>query len=310
MGEKHTGHHRQENDAPGIDRTPGNNRNWGFSDADLAALDTVYKPELMSGKSVLISGGGTGMGKAMAFLFARLGANVTICGRREEILQETANAINALGCGKVDIHAMSIRKEADVDTLIDACFQKYGNLDVLINNAGGQFPQDAIDFSRKGWRAVIDLNLNGTWYMMQAAAQKWRELEKPGSIINIVANVERGMPQAAHTCAARAGVIYLSKTVATEWAPLNIRINCIAPGAVETEGFNVYPDQAVQRFHEANPMKKLGNAWDVAESAVYLSAPSGKFITGEMIVLDGGQAQWGVIWPAGMPDYFKVPGGA
>jgi len=118
------------------------------------------------------------------------------------------------------------------------------------------------------------------------------------------------MPQAAHSCAARAGVIYLSKTLATEWAPHGIRVNCIAPGTIETEGFAIYPPEALARFHEANPMKRLGNGWDVAEGVVYLAAGSGNFITGEVITIDGGMAQWGVVWPGGMPDYFKVPGGA
>ncbi|HEY8351169.1 MAG TPA: SDR family oxidoreductase [Sphingomonadales bacterium] len=287
-------------------RHTGNNRKWGFTDQELAARPTVFREGLMTGKTVLISGGGTGMGKAMAFLFARLGGNVIICGRREELLAETSASIERFTGRKVAYKSMSIREENDVDALIDECFDRHGGIDILINNAGGQFPQDAIDFTRKGWRAVIDLNLNGTWYMMQTTAQHWRDRNRGGSIINIVANVERGMPQAAHTCAARAGVIYLSKTVATEWAPLNIRVNCIAPGTVETEGFRVYPDEAVSRFNEANPMKKLGNAWDIAEAAVYLSGPSGDFITGELLVVDGGQAQWGVVWPAGTPAYFRT----
>jgi len=195
-----------------------------------------------------------------------------------------------------------------VEHMLDRVFERYGALDCVVNNAGGQFPQNAIDFSRKGWLAVIDTNLNGTWWMMQEAARRWQARGEPGNIINIVANVERGMPQAAHTCAARAGVIYLSKTVATEWAPHHIRVNCIAPGVVETEGFHVYPEEALKRFHEANPMKVRGDAWDIAEAVIYMAAPTAKFITGEMLVIDGGQSQWGVVWPGGMPDYFS-PGG-
>lgn len=291
-------------------RSQGNDRAWGMADAELAGRETVYRPDLMAGQAVVITGGGTGMGKAMAFLFARLGADVTICGRREPVLRATAAAIETHTGRTIACESMSIRDEHAVDRLIAGCFERHGRLDTVINNAGGQFPQDAIDFTPKGWRAVIDLNLNGTWYMMQAAAKAWRDRGQAGNIVNIVANVERGMPQAAHTCAARAGVIYLSKTLATEWAPLGIRINCIAPGTVETEGFRVYPEDAVRRFNQANPMKKLGDAWDVAEAAVYLAAPSGKFITGDLLVIDGGQAQWGVVWPAGMPDYFKTENGA
>ena len=242
----------------------------------------------------------------MAFLMARLGAKVVICGRREEKLKDASKAIKRLLDCTIDYQAMTIRDPDAVTEFLHSTWQKHGAIDVLINNGGGQFPQAAIDFSVKGWHAVIDTNLNGTWYMMQSAAQLWRDHDHPGSIVNIVANVWRGMPQVAHTCAARAGVIYLSKTLATEWAPLNIRVNCISPGSIETEGFDVYPDGAAHQFKDSNPMRRTGDAYDIAEAAVYMSAPSGKFITGEVLVVDGGNQQWGAVWPAGKPDYFKT----
>jgi len=285
-------------------------RLFGLTLEELATRDTVYRPDLLKGQVMLVSGGGSGIGKATAFLAARLGANVVICGRTEDKLDTVKKAIDEATGGDVLAVPMSIREPEAVEAMLDDVLARFGRLDCIVNNAGGQFPQDAIDFSRKGWLAVIDLNLNGTWWMMQEAARRWRDRGQEGSIVNIVANVERGMPQAAHTCAARAGVIYLSKTVATEWAPHRIRVNCVAPGTIETEGFRVYPPHALARFHEANPMKKLGNGWDVAEAVVYLTAPSGNFITGEVVTVDGGMAQWGVVWPGGMPDYFKVPGGA
>jgi NAD(P)-dependent dehydrogenase (short-subunit alcohol dehydrogenase family) len=281
-----------------------------MTDEELANRPTVYRPDLLAGKNWIVSGGGSGIGKAIAFLAARLGANVTICGRSEDKLLATQAAIAEATGREVAARPMSIREPNEVERLLDGVLERHGSIDMLVNNAGGQFPQDAIDFSRKGWLAVIDLNLNGTWWMMQEAARRWRERGQAGNIVNIVANVERGMPQAAHTCAARAGIIYLSKTVATEWAPFDVRINCIAPGTIETEGFQVYPPQALQRFHEANPMKKLGDAWDVAEAAAYLGSDAARFITGEVITIDGGMAQWGVVWPAGIPDYFNVGGGA
>src|SRR3546814_11991867 len=109
--------------------------------------------------------------------------------------------------------------------------------------------------------------------MMQEAAKRWRTDGTPGNIINIVANVERGMPQAAHTCAARAGVIYLSKTLAPEWAPLNVRVNCIGPGVIEPEGFVMYPEEAIQRFHQANPIKQRSHDWDLADEVSALAYP-------------------------------------
>ena len=283
---------------------------FGLTNAQLVAMPTVYRDDLLAGKVMLISGGSSGIGKATAFLAARLGAEVVICGRTADKLDIVRDSIEAVTGRAIMTVPMSIREPEAVEAMLDAVWDRFGKLDCVVNNAGGQFPQDAIDFSRKGWLAVIDLNLNGSWWMMQEAAKRWQDKGQQGGIINIVANVERGMPQAAHSCAARAGVIYLSKTLATEWAPHGIRVNCIAPGTIESEGFAIYPPDALARFHEANPMKRLGNGWDIAEGVVYLAADSGNFVTGEVITIDGGMAQWGVVWPGGMPDYFKVPGGA
>ncbi len=277
----------------------------GMTLEELAKAPTVYKDDLLDGQTAVISGGGSGMGRAMAVLFARLGANVVICGRREEKLAEVRDGIKAFAGRDISYKPLTIRDADSVDIFMEETFKKFGPIDVLINSAGGQFSQDAIDFSRKGWLAVIDTNLNGTWWMMQEAAQRWRDKGAPGNIINITATVERGMPQSAHSCAARAGVIYLSKTVSTEWAPLNIRVNCIAPGAIETEGVTQYSKDALHDFPLANPMKKFGDVWDIAETAVYLAAPSSKFVTGEVITVDGGMSQYGWVWPIGKPDYFK-----
>ncbi len=279
---------------------------WYLTDEDLAARKMIYAPGLFSGKRFLITGGGTGMGRAMTFLLTRLGAKVMIAGRREEVLADTQKAVKRLTGCDIDYIPMSIRDTDNVDQLLDHVFGEWGGLDTLVNNAGGQFPQNAIDFSRKGWNSVIDLNLNGTWWMMQGAAQRWRDRGEPGNVISIVAHVERGMPQAAHTCAARAGVIYLSRTVATEWAPLGIRVNCIAPGAIASEGLSKYPEHATARFRNVNPQRRMGNGWDIAEGVAYLSADSGNFITGEVLTIDGGMQMLGTVWPAGVPEHFNV----
>lgn len=280
---------------------------WGLSDEALATHSLVYGEGLLDGQTILISGGGSGIGRAIAYVCARLGANVVICGRRQEKLQETIDGIRRhLNREAVGI-SMTIRDPDAVSRLMDETFERFGRLDTLVNNGGGQFPQAAIDFSVKGWMAVIDTNLNGTWYMMQAAAQRWSGRRQSGNIVNIVANVSRGMPQVAHTCAARAGVIYLSKTVSTEWAPLGIRVNCISPGSINTEGLNVYDRQAAEMFRYSNPMRDLGDPVDVAQAVVYLATPAAKFITGEVMAIDGGNNQLGDVWPAGIPDYFKVP---
>jgi citronellol/citronellal dehydrogenase len=201
-------------------------------------------------------------------------------------------------------HAMSIRDPDAVSRLYDAVWGKFGTLDLVVNNAGGQFPQAAIDFSPKGWNAVIDTNLNGTWYMMQQAARRWRDAKRGGAIVNIVTVVSRGMPGVAHTCAARAGVIYLSKTVAIEWAPLGIRINCVAPGAIATEGMNVYSEEARKALPRSNLMKRFGDVRDIADAVCYLAGPSGAFMTGEVVTVDGGTQIWGDQWTIPRPEWF------
>jgi citronellol/citronellal dehydrogenase len=270
---------------------------------DLWNAETVYRGDLFAGKVVLVSGGGSGLGRAIALLFARLGAKVAICGRSAEKIDRVAEFAKANGAQMLAI-AANIREPDEVNGLFDQVHQKLGPLDVLINNAGGQFPQAAIDFSIKGWNTVISNNLNGTWYMMQQAAQRWRDQKRTGVITNIVVVADRGMPGVAHTVAARAGVIGLTRTVAVEWAPLGIRVNCVAPGLIGTEGLAVYPPAAFKEFPKANPMKHWGTPMDIAEACCYLAAPSGKFITGEVMTIDGGGRLWGELWTAGRPEYF------
>jgi NAD(P)-dependent dehydrogenase (short-subunit alcohol dehydrogenase family) len=290
-------------------RTADPPKQWGFTDEQLATLPLAFRSDLFAGQTVLISGGGSGIGRALAYVFVRLGANVMVCGRRLERLEETADGIRRLLGREVACHAMTIRDPEQVERLVAATWERFGALDHLVNNGGGQFPQAAIDFSPKGWNAVIDTNLNGTWYMMQAAARQWRDRGRSGSIVNIVAVVNRGIPQLAHTCAARAGVVYLTKTVSVEWAPLGIRVNCLAPGPTATDGLNVYPRAAAEALRDSTPLKRFGTVLDVAHGVAYLASPdTGGFVTGEVLSVDGGRQQWGEDWPGGMPDYFRTPG--
>lgn len=277
-----------------------------MTDEELATAPLSFRDDALAGQVCLVSGGGSGIGRAIAYVLTRLGAKVAICGRRAEKLDETAEGIEKLLGKTIMTRAMTIRDPEAVRALVEETWQRFDGLNVLVNSAGGQYPQAAIDFTPKGWNAVIDTNLNGSWYMMQNAARVWRERGTPGSIVNIVAVVARGMPQVAHTAAARAGVIYLSKTLSVEWAPLGIRVNCVAPGSIATDGLNVYPRAAAEAFSVSNPMKRLGDVIDIAQSVVYLSAPSGKFITGELLTVDGGRQNWGEDWPGGIPDYFRV----
>lgn len=278
---------------------------YGFTDEELTSLPTVYRSDLFSGMTVVVSGGGSGLGRAIACLFGRLGANIAICGRNEEKLATTVPFLESLGA-RVFSMPLTIRDPDQVAGFIDAVWNEFGALDFLVNNAGGQFAQPALDFKVKGWNAVIDTNLNGTWYMMQSAARQWVDRKTSGAIVNIVADIWRGMPGIAHTCAARAGVTYLSKSVAVEWAQYGIRVNCVAPGVCETSGFRQYPLEGLRSYYlDSNPMLRVGDAHDIAEAVVYLAAPSAKFVTGEVLTVDGGEQLWGDPWPTGRPAHFQ-----
>lgn len=266
--------------------------------------ETVYRPDLFAGRVAIVSGGGSGIGCATALLLARLGAKVTICGRSAEKLEAVSSFARQQGA-VIDAVSADIREPAEIESLFATVIERSGQLDHLINSAGGQYPQPAIDYSTKGWKAVIDTNLNGTWWMMQRAAQHWRNHGGGGTIVNVAVVIDRGLPGIAHTVAARAGVIGAMRTVAVEWAPLGIRVNCVAPGVVATSGMDAYSADVVETFERANPMRRLGNAMEIAEACVYLSAASGSFITGEVLTIDGGGRLWGELWCAGKPDYFS-----
>lgn len=276
----------------------------GLQDEDLSVHPTVYAPGLFAGQVAVVSGGAGGIGRAICWLFARLGAHVCVVGRSQEKLEHFTKKLADAGL-KASAHVTDIRDAHAVDEFFDHIWSTYGRVDILVNSAGGQFPQPAIDFSVKGWNAVVNTNLNGTWFMMQAAAKRWRDNRHSGNIVNIVVVTTHGLYGVAHTIAARSGVIGLSRAVAVEWAPLQIRVNSIAPGAIETEGWAVYTPEARATYPRSNPMMHAGTTWDIAETCAYFGGPSGKFVTGETLTVDGGGQLWGETWTSGKPDYFK-----
>ena len=278
----------------------------GQTDAELMQAPTVFRDGLLRDRVVLVSGGGGGIGRAICYLFGRLGASVVACGRDAAKLARLAANLARLGAPCLT-QTMTIRDPAQVAGLMDAAWSRFGHLDVVINNAGGQFAAPALDITPKGWHAVIETNLYGTWYMMQEAARRWIARGEPGSIVNMVIPVERGPGVGIpHTMASRAGQIALSRTLAVEWAPHAIRVNCIALGVFASPGLARYPASARESF-ATNPMRRLGDVHDVAEACVYLSAPSGRFITAEVLTLDGGSQAWGEFWPLGKPAHFRIP---
>ena len=282
-------------DAPSIPR--GN--------AELAVQATVFADGLLRGQTVLVSGAGSGMGRATAWLAARLGARVIVCGRTAAKLAAVVDAINAVEGLEAHAQVVDIRRRESVDEAFATVTRRFGAIDILVNSAGGQFPQASIDYSEKGWNAVINTNLNGTWHMMHVAAQTWREQGRGGSIVNIVV-VNQNLHGVAHTSAARAGVMAFSQKASVEWAPLGIRVNCIAPGAIETEGWAVYSETTRARYPKTNPMMRAGSPWEIAEACIFLGGPGGRFINGVVLEVDGGGQHWGEIWTTGKPEYFAA----
>src|SRR6266852_4596127 len=277
---------------------------FGLADDELAIQRTVFASDALKDMDVVVTGATGGIGRAIAWLFARLGAHVVLVGRNRAKLDALTARLTQHAL-KASSYAADVREPDAVNSLFDAIWKTRGRVDSLINSAGGQFPQAAIDVSVKGWTAVIDTNLNGSWYMMQTAAQRWRDAKHPGSIVNIVVVTTHGLYGIAHTIAARSGVIGLTRAVAVEWAPLQIRVNCVVPGAIETEGWKVYTPQARAAYPRSNPMMRAGSPWDIAQACVYLAGPSGGFVTGETLTVDGGGQLWGETWTTGKPSYFN-----
>ncbi len=284
---------------------------------ELAALPIVFRDDLFAGQRVLVSGGAGGIGLALCTLFGRLGARIVTCGRDAAKLERVAEQLASIEV-ECTTHAMTIRNPAQVAELMDAVWQRAGGLDVLVNNAGGQFAAPALDVTPKGWAAVVETNLYGTWYMMQEAARRWiaedggkpRPLGSPPtrSIVNVSTLTGRGSVGIPHTAAARAGQIQLTKSLALEWAPHGIRANAVAVGVVRSPGLAHYPPEARPSF-DHNPQRRLGDVHDVAQACVYLAAPSSEYVTGSVLNVDGGESIWGEYWALGKPDWFKIDDG-
>lgn len=249
-----------------------------------------YAEGAFSGKVALITGGGTGIGRATALALAELGADVALVGRRPDPLQSAVAEVEALGRRAIALPA-NVRDPDEVTEAFSTAADRLGRLDVVVNNAGGQFPARAEAISVNGWRAVVDLNLNGTFWCCRAALP-YLEAAGGGAIVNMSANfVERPVVGLAHSIAARSGVSHLTAALALEWASFGIRVNCIAPGTILTQGAmeEMAPTQEQRdRLVAQVPMGRWGTAEEVAASIVFLASDASSYLTGVTLVLDGG----------------------
>lgn len=275
------------------------------SDAELAALPCAFRDDLFAGQVALVTGGAGGIGRAICILLGRLGATIVTCGRDQAKLDRLAGSLDALGIA-CQTRQMTIRDPEQVGELFAAAYDRQDRIDVVVNNAGGQFALPAVELSPGGWSAVVETNLYGTWYVMQAAAREWIARTQGGSIVNIGTITGRGSVGIPHTAAARAGAQGLAASLSVEWAPHRIRINTVAVGVVRSPGLRHYPPEARPSF-DHNPQRRLGDVHDVAQAVAFLgSAEASGFITGEVLHVAGGGQVWGEYWALGKPDWFRV----
>jgi NAD(P)-dependent dehydrogenase (short-subunit alcohol dehydrogenase family) len=255
---------------------------------------STFAPDLFAHRVVLVTGGGRGIGRAIALAFARLGAEVVIASRNPENLAPTAAEIEALGRQCLAVPT-NVRDPAQVDALVERALERFGQIDFLVNNAGGQFPARPFDISDNGWRSVVDLNLNGTWNVTQRVARHMVE-RGFGSIVNIVHiyAFERGAPPFVHSGAARAGVVSMTRTLAYYLARKGVTINALAPGTIATAGvreeefaYADVPDYENQALRDI-PAHRLGEADEVAAICAFLCSPAARYVNGADLIADGG----------------------
>jgi citronellol/citronellal dehydrogenase len=250
-----------------------------------------FAPDLLEGQTAVVTGGGSGLGRVIAEALARAGADLLLAARRIERCETAAKEIHAATGRRVEAAFVNIRERDTVEALDARAHELFGRVDILVNNAGGQFPQPARDFKPKGWQAVIDTNLTGTWNMTQVFGNRMLAAEG-GAITNVIAVVGRGFPGIAHSAAARAGVLELTRTLAYEWGP-KLRLNCVAPGPVSTEAFQTTYDPDIARVFEGIPLARFGTREEVANAVVFISSPAASYVTGEVLFVAGGQQNYG-----------------
>jgi citronellol/citronellal dehydrogenase len=263
--------------------------------APAAAGSRVFRDGLLEDQVAVVSGGGSGLGRAIALELAALGSRVVVCGRRPEPLAQTA----ALGPeGLIIPIVCDIREETQVDGLVDQVLERFGRIDLLVNNAGGQFLSPAEEITPKGFRTVIRLNVEGTWLMTHAIATRAMIPARCGKVVSVTISPHNGLPGMAHSSAARAAVENLMRVLAVEWARFGIRCNSIAAGQFATETLlTKYPKAIADAVAGTIPLGRLGEPDELAWLVAYLASPAGDFVSGAALTVDGARDNWLGTWP-------------
>lgn len=250
---------------------------------------SVFRPGLFSGQTVIVTGGGSGIGRCTAHELANLGAGVALVGRSIEKLETVQAEITQAG-GQASIHACDIRDEPGVKAMIADVIAQHGKIDGLVNNAGGQYPQPVKDISLKGWDAVVRSNLTGGFLVAREAFNQ-SMASHGGAIVNIIADIWGGMPTMAHSGAARAGMLSFTETAACEWACAGVRVNAVAPGWIASSGFDTYSPEMQAELRSLKtkvPLQRYGTEAEISAAIVFLLCEAAAFITGSCIRVDGG----------------------
>jgi citronellol/citronellal dehydrogenase len=259
----------------------------------------IFAPGLLDGQVAIVTGGGSGLGRATAEELSALGATVVVTGRRLEPLEETVGLCE----GTCEARLCDIREEDQVAALVDGVLERHGRIDTLVNNAGGQYMSPAEDITAKGFETVVRLNVLGTWLMTHAVATKAMIPQGGGKIISVTLSPHHGLPGMAHSSAARAAVENLMRVLSIEWSRFNIKTTAIASGHFRTDALKKYPQPVQDNVARSVPLQRLGEAEEQAWLVAFLASPAGDYYSGTTITIDGGRDNWVGPWPpAGLMD--------
>ncbi|OUR75997.1 2,4-dienoyl-CoA reductase [Alphaproteobacteria bacterium 46_93_T64] len=270
------------------------------------SYSSVFKNNLFEGQNVLVTGGGSGIGRCIAHELSALGASIIITGRSQDKLDQVVAEITEDGGSVISI-AFDIRDEDAVKSAIAKVVDTCGPINHLVNNAGGQFPARLEDISLKGWEAVVKNNLTGG-FLVSREVMRQSMRNSGGNIVNIVADFWNSMPNMGHSGAARAGMVSFTQTAAIEWAHHGIRVNAVAPGLIASSGLDTYSDErkkVISTRSKKMPTKRLGTESEISAAVVFLLCPASSFLTGETLRVDGGVPNTNINYD--IPDHKKLP---
>lgn len=257
-------------------------------------MDGMLKPDTLKGKTIIITGGGTGLGKSMGKYMLQLGANLVITSRKKDVLDKTASELEKETGGKVLALSCDVRKYDEIENVLKETESHFGRIDGVLNNAAGNFISPTERLSHRAFDIIVDIVLKGTYYMTLAAGKHWINKKQPGTFLNIVTTYAwTGSGYVVPSACSKAGVLALTRSLAVEWAKYKIRSNAIAPGPFPTEGAwsRLLPGDLVKKFDPAErvPLKRVGEHQELANLAAYLMSDYSAYVNGEVITIDGGE---------------------